>query len=85
MGVRKLTGIIAETMPAINSNAKVQFSAGGAGDGRKIDRNMRHRLVDAPSWRTNTVHFARNAPKGRSAPQKREPLRAPVKRDDVTL
>ena len=85
MGVRKLTGIIAETMPAINPNDKVQFSAAGAEDGRKIDRNMRHRLVDAPPWSTNAVHSERNAPKRRTAPQKREPLRAPVKRDDVTL
>jgi hypothetical protein len=85
MGVRKLTGIIAETMPAINPNDKVQFSAGGAEDGRKIDRKLRHPPIHAPLWRTVAVHFQMIAPNRRKPPQKRESLRAAFKHGDVTL
>jgi hypothetical protein len=72
MGVRKLTGIIAETMPAINPNDKVQFSAGGAADGRKIASGTWHFPIPAPLWRTKPVQLLQIAPKLRNAPQKRE-------------
>ncbi len=85
MGVRKLTGIIAETMPAINPNDKVQFSAGGGAGGRKIASGTWHLPNNAPLWRTVTVHFGWVAPKSSIPPQKREPPSAPVKRGDVTL
>jgi hypothetical protein len=85
MGVRKLTGIIAETMPAINSNAKVQFSAGLAKEGRKIASGARNLPVHAPPWSTNMVRWQKNAPRRRNAPQKREPLRAPFGHGDVAL